>query len=246
MKDPAAKIEFAAPDLRFGAYELGRIGMTAVVARKEATVAATADRFGVNADAVIGVESPYPATVKMQVNDLNLEALPMELQTPLEGRLRASMEGTGDLANPERGRATATIDAFAGTWKGHASASTRRPARLRGRTTGDRAASRRGAGLVGARQRRAAIDRSRRHGALTVDGARTSLRSRSTRRRNRRNRLRRTDLTGIVRGTLKAIDPDLVLTVENGSIVTPDIQPGLSEHQPARAGRERRGQHRAA
>ena len=29
------------------------------------------------------------------------------------------MEGTGDLANPEGGRATATIDAFAGTWKGH-------------------------------------------------------------------------------------------------------------------------------
>ena len=35
-------------------------------------------------------------------------------------------------------------------------------------------------------------------------------------------------LTGVIRGTLKAIDPDLVLTVANGSIVTPDIQPGLS------------------
>ena len=119
VSDPAAKIEFAAPDLRFGAYELGRIALNAVVARKQATVAATADRFGVNADAVIGVETPYPSMVKVQVNDLNLQALPLNLQTPLDGVLRASMEGTGDLANPEGGRATATIDRFAGTWKGH-------------------------------------------------------------------------------------------------------------------------------
>ena len=119
VSDPGAKIEFAAPALQFGAYELGRIALNAVVARKQATVVATADRFGVNADAVIGVEAPYPSLVKVQVSDLNLRALPLNLQTPLDGVLRASLEGTGDLANPEGGRATATIDAFAGTWKGH-------------------------------------------------------------------------------------------------------------------------------
>ena len=72
-----------------------------------------------NAEAVIGVETPYPSMVKVQVSDLNLQALPLNLQTPLDGVLRASLEGTGDLANPEGGRATATIDRFAGTWKGH-------------------------------------------------------------------------------------------------------------------------------
>ena len=131
---------------------------------KQATVAATADRFGVNADAVIGVETPYPSMVKVQVSDLNLQALPLNLQTPLEGVLRASMEGTGDLANPEGGRATATIDAFAGTWKGH-SFSIDTPAQLA--YANERLAIERlrvvaqdSAVLV---TRRAADDRSRRH-----------------------------------------------------------------------------------
>ena len=53
-------------------------------------------------------------------------------------------------------------------------------------------------------------------------------------------------LTGMIRGTLKAIDPDLVLTVANGSIVTPEIQPGLSNLNLRVHGRERRGEHRAA
>ena len=230
VSDPAAKIEIAAPDLQFDAYELGRIALTAVVARKEATVAATAGRFGLNADAVIGVETPYPAMVKMQVNDLNLEALPVELQTPLSGLLRASMEGTGDLANPERGRATATIDAFAGTWKGH-SFSIDTPARLA--YANERLAIER---LRVVAQDSSVLvsgelpmtDRAG-TGALTIDGranlatlvqyapAGTEVAGSGE-----------MTLTGVIRGTLKAIDPDLVLTVANGSIVTPDIQPGLS------------------
>ena len=230
VSDPAAKIEFAAPDLRFGAYELGRIALTAVVARREATVAATADRFGLNADAVIGVETPYPAMVKMQVNDLNLEALPIELQTPLDGLLRASMEGRGDLANPERGRATATIDAFAGTWKGH-SFSIDTPARLayaneRLSIERFRFVAQDSAVLVTGEL--PMTDRAG-TGALTIDGrANLSTLVQYAPAGTEVAGSGEMTLTGVVRGTLKAIDPDLVLTVVNGSIVTPDIQPGLS------------------
>ena len=36
-------------------------------------------------------------------------------------------------------------------------------------------------------------------------------------------------LTGSLKGTLKAIDPDLVVTVENGLILSPDLEPGFSK-----------------
>ncbi|HEY0284565.1 MAG TPA: translocation/assembly module TamB domain-containing protein, partial [Vicinamibacterales bacterium] len=230
VSDPGAKIEFAAPALQFGAYELGRIAINAVVARKQATVAATADRFAVNADAVIGVEAPYPSMVKMQISDLNLQALPSNLLTPLEGVLRASLEGAGDLANPESGRATATIDRFAGTWKGH-SFSIDTPAQLA--YANERLAIER---LRVVAQDSAVLvtgelpltDRAG-TGALTIDGrANLATLAQYAPTGTEVAGSGEMTLTGVIRGTLKAIDPDLVLTVANGSIVTPDIQPGLS------------------
>ena len=230
VRDPGAKIEFAAPALQFGAYELGRIALNAVVARKQATVVATADRFGVNADAVIGVEAPYPSLVKVQVSDLNLRTLPLNLQTPLDGVLRASLEGTGDLANPEGGRATATIDAFAGTWKGH-SFSIDTPAQIA--YANERLAIER---LRVVAQDSAVLvtgelpmTDSAGTGALTIDGrANLSTLVQYAPAGTEVAGSGEMTLTGVIRGTLKAIDPDLVLTVANGSIVTPDIQPGLS------------------
>jgi outer membrane protein assembly complex protein YaeT len=230
VSDPVANVEFAAPALQFGAYELGRIALNAVVARKQATVAATADRFGVNADAVIGVETPYPATVKVHVNDMSLQAVPLNLQARLDGVLRASMEGTGDLANPENARATATIDAFAGTWKGH-SFSVDAPAQLA--YAHERLAIER---LRVVAQDSSVVvsgalpltDRAGK-GVLTIDGrANLSTLVQYAPAGTEVAGSGEMTLTGAIRGTLEAIDPDLVLTVTNGSLVTPDMKPGLS------------------
>ena len=230
VSDPGAKIQFAAPALQFGVYELGRIAIDTVVAQRQATVAATAERFGLNADAVIGVQTPYPAAVKLRVNDLNLQALPLNIQTPLSGVLRASMDGTGDLANPERGRATAIVEAFSGTWKGHAF-SIDTPAQLayaheRLAVERLRVVAQDSTMLVTGEL--PMTDRAG-SGALTIDGkANLATLVQYAPAGTEVSGSGEMTLTGAIRGTLKAIDPDLVLTVANGSIATPDIAPGLS------------------
>ena len=61
---------------------------------------------------------PYPAVISVGADGLDLTALPLELDTPLDGVVRASAEAAGDLATPERLEATATIASFAGHWNG--------------------------------------------------------------------------------------------------------------------------------
>ena len=231
VADPAAKIDFASPELRLDTHELGPLAINAVIANQQATVKSTADRFGVNVDALIGVDSPYPTTAKVRVNDLNLQALPLNIQTPVGGLLRASIEAEGDLTEPERGRAKATIESFAGTWNSHAfsieTPSVLAYANERLAVERLRVVAQDSAVVVSGdlpMTDRAAV------GALTIDG-RANLATLVQYAPAGSGVTGSGDLTltGMIRGTLKAIDPDLVLTVGNGSIATPEIAPGVSE-----------------
>jgi translocation and assembly module TamB len=216
---------------------IGRVVVNAVAENKQATITASADRFNLNADALIALARPWPTTVKVRAENLDLASLPIGVTTatdagapPLAGQLRATIDASGDLVAPEKGKADATIESLSGTWYG-------RPFAVKGPSTVEYADERldiehleleaSGSTLTvtgalpltdRAGEGEVAVDFRGNLATLTQylppdtkvagDGA--------------------VALTGTIKGTLKAIDPDLTVTVENGLILSPDLEPGFS------------------
>ena len=162
-----------------------------------------------------------------------IATIPLNLQTPLAGELRATAEASGDLVAPERGRATANIQAFAGAWNGQPF-TLETPAVLRyvgERLQIDRLSVRAQDSSIVASGELPLTARAG-EGTLQIDAranvatlvkyapAGTTISGDGA-----------VVVAGTVRGTLNAIDPDLVITVENGSLQTPALSPGLSSAQ---------------
>ncbi|HEX6975126.1 MAG TPA: hypothetical protein VF147_12040, partial [Vicinamibacterales bacterium] len=101
-----------------GTLPLGRVVVRATAANHEAVIDASAERFNLVANAVVGLASPWTTTLKARADDLPLESLPLKLQTPFDGRLSATFEAAGDLAHAVRGRATADVESLSGSWNG--------------------------------------------------------------------------------------------------------------------------------
>lgn len=234
VRSPAAVMNLNVDGLRMvkGAIErdLGRVSVAAVVANQQASITAAAERFNVAAQAMVGVAAPYPATVTLRVDGLDLASLPTHLETPLSGELRATVDGAGDLADPAHGRATAIIEAFSGSWN-------EQPFNLDGPATlrygKDRLAierlhvtaqdsfvivsgdlpvtDRAGTGVLQleAQANLATLARYAPAGTnISGDGS--------------------VSVTGSLRGTLEAVDPDLVLTVDHGVVLSPQLEPSVS------------------
>ena len=91
----------------------------AVAENKKATIKATAERFNVNADAVVALARPWPTTLTVRAENLDLATLP---GLPENGRYRVSFARPSRRqaisVEPAKGMATATIDSFAGSWNG--------------------------------------------------------------------------------------------------------------------------------
>jgi len=218
--------------------QLGRVIVMAVAKNNEATISASSERFNLDADALIGLMKPWPATVKVRAESLDLAALPFqtapETTSPrmagLEGQLRATIDASGNLAEPEKGRATVALDALEGMWNG-------RPFKVTSpspiqyadeRLTVDKVevvasdASLTVTGDLPLTEEAAPgeIDVNLRGNLATVAQylpPETNLAADGS-----------VELTGSLRGTLKRIDPALMLTVDNGLILSPTLEPGFS------------------
>jgi outer membrane protein assembly complex protein YaeT len=168
--------------------------------------------------------------VSAEIGDLDLAALPVKIETPLEGRLRATLEAEGPLADPQRGRATANVESFSGSWR-QQPFTIEGPAQFRyadERLTIDQLKVRAEDSTIAVTGNLPLLDRAA-PGAITIEA-----------RANLATLVRyapvgtdiaadgRVTLTGTLQGTLKAIDPNLSLTVEDGLILYPSIEPGLS------------------
>ena len=92
--------------------QLGRLTIDAVAANKQATINAVSDRFKLDAEALVALAKPWPTTVKVRADNLDLASLPLEGAPPLEGQLRATVEASGNLSEPERGQATMALESF--------------------------------------------------------------------------------------------------------------------------------------
>ena len=100
------------------ASQLGQVTITASAANHQATITASAPDFNLDGNATVGLTRPWPTTVSLRANNLDLERLPLGLRSSLAGQLRATMTATGSLSEPAHGVATATIETLAGSWNG--------------------------------------------------------------------------------------------------------------------------------
>ena len=211
--------------------QLGKLTIDAVAANKQATITATSEQFKLDVEALVALTKPWPTTVKVRADNLDLAALPLENPQPITGQLRATVEASGDLAEPERGQATMALESFSGSWNGQPFSVTS-PSDLRyadERLAIERLEVKSNESVLTLSGALPLTDRAG-QGDLMVD-----LKSNLAELNHYlpRDANVATDgalsLTGSLRGTLKAIDPDLVITLENGLVLSPMLEPGFSK-----------------
>ena len=227
---PSGNLTLRADDLVVGEYAIGRVTADTALADARATTVAVAEKFALTAKSTIGTSAPYPATVSAEIGDLDLAALPLNLQTPLEGRLRARLEAEGPLSNPQAGRADATVESFSGSF--HQQPFTLEgPARLRyadERVTIDQLKLRAEDSTIAVTGNLPLLDRAA-PGAITIDAnANLATLARYAPVGTDISADGRLTITGTLQGTLKAIDPNLVIAIQNALILSPAIEPGVS------------------
>ena len=230
VANPSGQINVHAGDVFVGEYAIGDLIADTTLANGAASTAVKAERFGLTAQSKIAVERPYAATIVAEVDNLDLGELPLQLRTPLTGRVRAHLEAQGPLADPQRGSANARVETLEGSWR-------QMPFRIDGPAE------------VRYALERVTIDRLRvlaQDSAIEVTGD-LPLRDRlapGTINVNANANLAtliqyapvgtdlaadgRLTLTGSLQGTLKAIDPNLKLILEDALILSPQIEPGIS------------------
>ena len=230
MAAPSGNVSVRANDLVVGEYVIGTVTADTTLADALATTVATAEQFALTAKSTIGTSRPYPATIAAEIGDLDLSALPVKLQTPLEGRLRARVDAEGPLSDPQSGRANAIVETFSGSWR-EQPFTIEGPARLRyadERLTIDQLKLRADDSTIAVTGNLPLLDRAA-PGTITIDAqANLATLARYAPAGTDVAADGRLTLTGTLQGTLKSIDPNLTITVADGLILYPAIEPGLS------------------
>jgi outer membrane protein assembly complex protein YaeT len=243
VSSPAGTVDVTATDLMLDDKQIGNVTTKTVAANNQATITAKADRFNLDADALVGLTNPFPSTVKVRAENLDLAVLPVgpkpeppsepnapRLAVGLGGTLRATIDATGNLTDLDDAKATVALDELDATWYG-------RPFKVTSpspvqyadkRLTIDKLqVSAEGASLTVGGQ--LPVTEEAGQGEITVDfrgnlvtvgqylppDTNVAFDGEVT-------------LTGTLKGTLKRIDPDLQLAVNNGLVLSPLLEPGFS------------------
>jgi outer membrane protein assembly factor BamA/autotransporter translocation and assembly factor TamB len=213
---------------------VGRVVINAVAQNREATIKATADRYHLNADAIVALARPWPTTLTVRAENLDIATVPgLPANASYEGQLSATVEATGDLVAPEKGKATATIESFMGAWNGRPfTIMSSAPLQYAGeRLTIEGVQVEASGSTLAVKGELPLTDRAG-QGQLDVDlkGNLATLAQYLPPDTPVAGEGQLT-LTGTLSGTLKALDPDLALTVENGLILSRHLEPGFSNVQ---------------
>ncbi len=213
--------------------QLGRVVISATAVNHQATIKASAERFNLDANASIGLARPWQTTLVVRATDLELEKLPLGPEGSLTGRLRTTVNATGDLSDPAGAHATASIEMMTGSWNGQPfRASSERELRYGNQrlsidhlevTAGDSSLVVKGEVPLSAPGEAGNLDIDAHTNLamlcqllpadinVTGDGIVT--------------------LTGSVGGTPKSIVPNLLVTIEDGMLTSPQFPPGASNIQ---------------
>ena len=256
VSSPEGTVDLDVDALETDASQLGRVTVNAVAKNNEATITASADRFNLDANALVGLMRPWPTTLKVRADNLDLAALPVQASpeseamqlSGLQGQLRATIDASGNLTEPEKGQS-------------HGRARVARRHLERPPVHGDEPVARFGTPTNGWRSRSSKSTAS--DASLTVTGD-LPLTDAGRRRRDRRQPARQSrdgravpaagdEHRGRRRGRLDRIAARHAQAHRAG----PDAdgrqrahplthaRARLLEHRPPRAHRERRGGHRA-
>jgi len=230
VESPAGTLRGAITNLSLGTHELGTVELNATAANGRADVKLSATRLGLQSTAAIELKPTYPSTVEARIQNLDLQQLPLEVQTRLTGRVSANATASLQLTQPRLAHVQARIDAFEGSWNQQPFA-LQAPAVLGladEQLTIERLA-------VAAQDSTVTVagtlplNAARGDGALSVE-ARANLETLA--------RYAPADagltasgslrLAGTVRGNLQSVVPDLQLTIENAAVTTPDLGAGVT------------------
>ncbi|MEZ5286936.1 MAG: hypothetical protein R2712_19445 [Vicinamibacterales bacterium] len=118
LDEPEGRVTIAAADVQRGEQSFGDMRVEADLAGGSATIRAAVPKFATSVDGTVGVQAPYPVSAAARVDGLSLEALPVELDTPLTGTITARAHADGPLGTPADLTATVQLDRADGTWNG--------------------------------------------------------------------------------------------------------------------------------
>lgn len=230
IASPAVELDVDAGALTLDQHALGRISLDASVANGQATVNAAAPAFATSIKALIALDAPYRTTASVQVAGLDLATLPVDLTTPLEGTLTATVEAAGPLQTLRAMQATATIASFEGRWN-------TQPFRVVAPAVVRYADERLGIDRLELQAQDSTValagdlplTREGAPGRLRVDAqANLATLARYAPADANVTADGRLTLTGVIEGSLQAIDPTLTLTLDNAGVATPDLTPGVT------------------
>ncbi|HKE87500.1 MAG TPA: translocation/assembly module TamB domain-containing protein [Vicinamibacterales bacterium] len=245
VDSPAGTVDLDATQLQLNDTLLGRVAVKAVAANDEATITASAEHFNIDGDAVVGLTKPFPSTVKVRVDDLDLGRLPSSVRLPstalgpgkpdtasegLGGHVRATIDASGNLSEPEEGKATVALEAFNGSWNRRAfTISSPSPIEYADkRLTVDRLqVAAEGSSLTVGGQLPLSDEAGTGELSLDLRGSLATLANFAPPDRQIAADGEVT-MTGSLKGTLKRIDPTLDFSVSNGLLLSRFLEPGFS------------------
>lgn len=116
IADPAGAIELESGGLTVGERDYGPLTARVALADRQATFAAGAPRFATSARGTVGIDAPYAGRADVTVDGLAIEALPLQLDTPLTGTVRARLHAEGPAARPADATVTGTLESLDARW----------------------------------------------------------------------------------------------------------------------------------
>ena len=228
--NPSAQVKFSGDKLLYRDQQIGAMNFAANVANQFADIDAAAPKYNLTAKANVGVKEPNPVKFEVTANNTDLTSLPVKLEQPIQGRVTATVRGSGDLKNYEQGQATAEVAKLDITYKGE-------PIKTEGPLVAsyqDKMLTIERATILARDSKisvdgRLPLDESAGAGAININGTlnletlraylpvQESIVAQGT-----------VNINGTVTGTLKNIDPNLTIALDKGFVSSASIDPPLA------------------
>ncbi|MBI2839835.1 MAG: translocation/assembly module TamB domain-containing protein [Acidobacteria bacterium] len=231
VSNPIGNFSLQATGLQAYSETLGTLSADAALENREVHLTGTAEKFQLSIDARVAARDPYPASLEISTTGFDLAALTSLRSRSLTGLVTGHVTASGDLRHLRAASASATIDKISATWNGN-------PIETEGpvtasykdeRVTIDRIAVR-AAGSTATVMGTLPLESRPQQASLQIE-SHLDLASLARYVPVQRTVTGAGNLTvsGSIRGSLKAIDPDVVIDSENAAISVGGFEPGLSD-----------------
>jgi outer membrane protein insertion porin family len=234
VEDPRGSFALRVDDLRVQEEDLGSVSADVDLADQQVHARVRLDAFATDAEADIALLEGYPAEFLVRIRDLDLAGLPFTTDLALAGRVRATIEGSGDLADLDTLTGVATLEALEASWNEQPITLDNAPATIRYQS--ERVVIER----LGLRARESTvaivgelpIDDDAEPGVVEIE-ARLDLPTLMLYGPPDLDLMAdgTAVLSGRIAGSLQALDPTLTLTLDDGAFAAANFQPGLTAVQ---------------